>query len=412
MMEPTNEAVMDNSLVITRPKISWSILLGAAFLMATSAIGPGFLTQTTVFTAQLGASFGFAILISILLDIGAQLNIWRVIAVSEKRGQDVANLVLPGLGTVVAIFILMGGLAFNIGNVAGAGLGLNVMLGIDPVTGAIISAAIAVGIFLSKEAGMAMDRFAQIAGVVMVVLTCYVAFSAGAPVGEAVQKTFMPEQIDTMAIITLVGGTVGGYITFAGGHRLLDAGISGQKALGQVTRSAVSGILITSVMRVVLFLAVLGVVYKGLTIDAANPPASVFQLAAGNVGYKIFGIVMWGAALTSVIGAAYTSVSFMRSFSPFIERNQKWIIIGFIIFSTLVFALVGKPVKILVLVGAVNGLILPLALIPMLIAAYKKSIVGDYKHPVWMAVFGGFVALLMSGMGIYTLFISIPKLFA
>ncbi len=159
MMEPTNEAVMDNSLVITRPKISWSILLGAAFLMATSAIGPGFLTQTTVFTAQLGASFGFAILISILLDIGAQLNIWRVIAVSEKRGQDVANLVLPGLGTVVAIFILMGGLAFNIGNVAGAGLGLNVMLGIDPVTGAIISAAIAVGIFLSKEAGMAMDRF-------------------------------------------------------------------------------------------------------------------------------------------------------------------------------------------------------------------------------------------------------------
>lgn len=294
MMEPTNEAVMDNSLVITRPKISWSILLGAAFLMATSAIGPGFLTQTTVFTAQLGASFGFAILISILLDIGAQLNIWRVIAVSEKRGQDVANLVLPGLGTVVAIFILMGGLAFNIGNVAGAGLGLNVMLGIDPVTGAIISAAIAVGIFLSKEAGMAMDRFAQIAGVVMVVLTCYVAFSAGAPVGEAVQKTFMPEQIDTMAIITLVGGTVGGYITFAGGHRLLDAGISGQKALGQVTRSAVSGILITSVMRVVLFLAVLGVVYKGLTIDAANPPASVFQLAAGNVGYKIFGIVMWG----------------------------------------------------------------------------------------------------------------------
>ena len=27
-----------------------SIMMGAAFLMATSAIGPGFLTQTTVFT--------------------------------------------------------------------------------------------------------------------------------------------------------------------------------------------------------------------------------------------------------------------------------------------------------------------------------------------------------------------------
>ncbi len=411
-MEPINEIAMENTQTLVRPRINWSVLLGAAFLMATSAIGPGFLTQTTVFTAQLGASFGFAILISILLDIGAQLNIWRVIAVSERRGQDVANLVLPGLGTVVAIFILMGGLAFNIGNVAGAGLGLNVVFGIDPVTGAIISAVVAVAIFLSKEAGMAMDRVAQIAGVVMVILTCYVAFSSHPPVAEAIANTFVPEKIDAMAIITLVGGTVGGYITFAGGHRLLDAGISGKKALGEVTRSAVSGILITSVMRVVLFLAVLGVVYQGLAIDKANPPASVFQLAAGNFGYKIFGIVMWAAALTSVIGAAYTSVSFMRSFSPVIEQNQKWIIIACIIFSTMVFALVGKPVKILVLVGAINGLILPLALIPMLIAAYKKSIVGDYKHPVWMAVFGGLVALLMSGLGIYTLFTSIPKLFA
>lgn len=38
-------------------KVNWSILTGAAFLMATSAIGPGFLTQTTVFTQSLGASF-------------------------------------------------------------------------------------------------------------------------------------------------------------------------------------------------------------------------------------------------------------------------------------------------------------------------------------------------------------------
>ena len=59
--------------------------------MATSAIGPGFLTQTTVFTKQLLASFGFVILVSVILDIFAQLNVWRVLAVSGKRGQDAAN---------------------------------------------------------------------------------------------------------------------------------------------------------------------------------------------------------------------------------------------------------------------------------------------------------------------------------
>src|SRR3954469_2171929 len=80
-----------------------SVLVGAAFLMATSAIGPGFLTQTAAFTGQLGASFGFAIFLSILFDLGAQLNIWRVVAVAERPAQDVANQLLPGLGRFLAI---------------------------------------------------------------------------------------------------------------------------------------------------------------------------------------------------------------------------------------------------------------------------------------------------------------------
>lgn len=93
------------------------LLFGAVFLMATSAIGPAFLTQTAVFTEQYLASFAFAILASIVIDIGAQLNIWRVLSVSGKRGQDVANAVAPGLGHVVAFLIVLGGFAFNIGNV-------------------------------------------------------------------------------------------------------------------------------------------------------------------------------------------------------------------------------------------------------------------------------------------------------
>src|SRR3954462_7966556 len=85
-----------------------SAILGAAFLMATSAIGPGFLTQTAKFTADLQASFGFVIFISLLLDIGAQVNIWRIVAVSNQRAQDIANKLLPGLGVMLAILIGFG----------------------------------------------------------------------------------------------------------------------------------------------------------------------------------------------------------------------------------------------------------------------------------------------------------------
>ena len=394
-----------------KQKTTKSVLLGAAFLMATSSIGPGFLTQTTVFTQQLAASFGFVILISLILDIFAQMNVWRIIAVSGLRGQEIANKVLPGLGVVLAILIVMGGLAFNIGNVAGAGLGLNAMLGMDPITGAIISAFFAIFIFVVKEAGKAMDRVAQIAGLVMMLLMMYVAISTSPPVGEAIVNTFKPEQISIFAIVTLVGGTVGGYITFAGGHRLLDAGVKGVESLPEVTKSSVTGILVTGIMRVALFLAVLGVVTQGLAIDPDNPPASVFQLAAGDIGYRMFGVIMWAAAITSVVGAAYTSVSFIRSFSPVIEKYHNWIIILFIVISTLTFAFVGRPVTVLLLVGALNALILPLALGTLLIAAYKKNIVGDYKHPIWLTIGGGIVTLVMGVLGIMTLIEQIPLLF-
>jgi Mn2+/Fe2+ NRAMP family transporter len=390
----------------------WSVLLGAAFLMATSSIGPGFLTQTTVFTQKLMASFGFVILISIILDVGAQLNVWRVIGVSGKRGQDVANMVLPGLGYLVALLIVMGGLAFNIGNVGGAGLGFNVLFGIDTKVGACISAAIGIGIFLSKEAGKAMDKFTQIAGFVMIGLTLFVAIASAPPVGEAVLKTFMPDTIDTMAIVTLVGGTVGGYITFSGGHRLVDAGVVGKEALPQITRSSVTGVCVTGVMRVLLFLAAFGVLAGGMTLDPANPPASVFKLAAGMVGYKIFGVVMWAAAISSVVGAAYTSVSFIRTFSPVLDRNYRWLVIAFIVFSTFVFCVVGQPVKVLIVVGTLNGLILPITLGVMLLAAYNKKIVGDYKHPVWMAVFGALVVCMTAYMGFVTVTTQLGKLFS
>ncbi|MDG2961896.1 NRAMP family divalent metal transporter [Exercitatus varius] len=378
-------------------------VLGAAFLMATSAIGPGFLTQTAVFTQNLAASFGFVILLSILLDIGAQLNIWRIIAVSERKAQDIANLVFPGAGYFLAVLIVMGGLAFNIGNVGGAGLGLNILTGVSPETGAVISAVIAIGIFIVKEAGSVMDRFAQTMGFIMIALTTYVAFRSHPPVGEAVIRTFVPEALDPIAIVTLVGGTVGGYITFAGAHRLLDAGIKGPSALPDVSRSSVSAILIASVMRIVLFLAVLGVVSQGVMLDPKNPAVTPFQHVAGNFGAIIFGVVIWAASITSVVGAAYTSVSFISGFNKQIEANRNKWIIGFIIVSTAVLVTVGRPAQVLVFVGALNGLILPIALALILLAAYRSQIVGNYRHPKILAVIGWTVAVLMAVLSAQTL---------
>ena len=152
--------------------------------MATSAIGPAFLTQTAVFTAEFYASFAFAILISIIIDIGAQINTWRVLVVTGLRGQEVSNKVMPGLGTLISILIAFGGLAFNIGNIAGAGLGLNAMFGLDIKWGAAITAIFSILIFVSKvdkNHGFCIDDFRCF----MILVVAYVMVVSNPPYGDA-----------------------------------------------------------------------------------------------------------------------------------------------------------------------------------------------------------------------------------
>ncbi len=371
--------------------------------MATSAVGPGFLTQTADFSQKLMASFGFVILLSVIIDIFAQLNIWRVLSVSGKRGQDVANKTIPGTGYLLAALIVFGGLAFNTGNVAGAGLGLEVLFGISPEVGALISGLIGIGIFLFKDAGKAMDLFVKILGFLMLVLIIYIVFVSRPPLGEAIYRTFYPETISPFAIVTLVGGTVGGYITFAGVHRLIDAGISGQESLREVNTAATTGILLTAVIRFLLFFAALGVLTMGFTFTASNPAASIFQHGAGEIGYKIFGVVIWCAGITSLIGAAYTSVSFLKTFNEKLNDYSKYLIIAFISISTIIFASIGKPALILVLAGTINGFILPIGLALVLLASRKIKIVGDYKHPLWLQIAGWLVVALMSWFSVQVL---------
>ncbi len=385
-----------------KPKSLSSVIFGAAFLMATSAVGPGFLTQTTVFTKQLLASFGFVILLSVILDIFAQLNIWRVLTVSGKRGQDVANETIKGSGYVLAALVAGGGLVFNIGNIAGTGLGLNAALDIPVEYGAVISAVAAITLFLFKEAGRAMDVFVKVLGVVMLVLIAYVVYASHPPLAEAALRTVWPLQIDARAVVTLVGGTVGGYITFAGAHRLIDAGVTGKENIAQVNRGAFTGILLTAIIRFFLFLAALGVITMGMMIDDKNPPASVFQNAAGTVGLRVFGVVMWAAAITSVVGAAFTSVSFLKTFHKSLEKNNNYVVIGFMLISTAIFLLLGNPVKLLVFAGTVNGFILPVGLSIILIASRNSRLLGEYKHPLWMQIAGWAVVAVMLAFSITT----------
>lgn len=403
-------------LAAVKKSVGRSAVIGAIFLMATSAIGPGFITQTATFTSTMGAAFAFAILMSVIIDIAVQLNVWRMITSSGKRAGELANSAIPFSGHVIAVFVVIGGLAFNIGNIAGGGLGLNALLGIDPKLGGIITAAIAIAIFLVKKAGKVMDIVLIVLGVGMIVMTLIVSFIAQPPVGDALRQTVFPDTLSFATITTIVGGTVGGYITYSGAHRYLDSGQTGPKHLPRVMRAATSGILITGLMRYVLFLAILGVVASGVTLDlssqAANPAGQAFGAVLGDAGLRIFGAIFWAAAISSVIGAAYTSASFLSTFAKRLAGG--WALqlatVGFIVVSLIVYLSIGTaPAAILVFVGGFNGLILPIGLtVFMYIGWFRRDLLGTKKYPLWLLIAGTLVTLLTWYMGA----VSIGPIFA
>ncbi|MGJ8517978.1 NRAMP family divalent metal transporter [Carnimonas bestiolae] len=384
-----------------------SSLVAAIFLMATSAIGPGFITQTATFTATLGATFAFGILACIVIDFVVQLNVWRIVTLTGMRASEVANLAIPGSGYVLALLVIFGGVVFNVGNIAGAGLGLNALLGLPPLVGGAISALIAIGIFLSRRAGVAVDRIMIVLGTLMIALTLIVAFASHPPVGDALRQTVLPDALDFTSITTIVGGSVGGYITYAGAHRLLDHGTVGKAHIGEVSKAAFNGVLVTGIMRYILFLAILGVVASGVTIDVsgqgANPAAQAFQVALGEFGLRGFGLIMWAAGITSVMGAAYTSISFVTVFAKGItERRRNMATVGFIVISLAVFLLLGKPpAALLVFAGGFNGLILPLGLTLFLYVGWRRAdLMHGYRYPQWLLIAGALVCALSWYMAI------------
>ena len=128
--------------------------------------------------------------------------------------------------------------------------------------------------------------------------------------------------------------------------------------------------------------------------------STIFLMAAGDIGLRVFGIVLWSAAISSVVGASYTSVSFFKTFHPVFERYERWCISVFIILTTIIFVWIGRPAQLLLFAGAINGIILPVALTIMLIAATKKRIMKGYRHPRWLQVAGWLVVAAMNWMSV------------
>lgn len=394
-MSSTHEQATPSNLATTSDS-NKKAMLSVAFLMATTSVGPGFLTQTTVFTNLYKIDMAFPVLASIFITFGIVMNLWRIVGVSGLRIQDIANKVAPGLGYVVGILLALGAVAFNFGNISGSALGLQVITGVDTLWGTLFTGVIGCILFLAHNASKRMDQMARYLGLLMIVMIAYVAMTSLPPLAPTVAAAFMPTDISSLLLptLTIVGGAVGGYYT--GAQRLVDIGLQGEKQLKNISQAAWMGISIAVIIRILLFLAVLGVIVQGATLDPANPAADAFRQGAGQWGYHIFGLVLFVASITSVVGNSYMAISLIKTLFPTVARNEKYWCVGFILLTTLGTVCINMPIMLLMLAGLVNSIILPVVLSVILYASRRVDIIGQYRHPISLTLIGAIIVVVMA----------------
>lgn len=386
-------------------------MLGAAFLMAASAVGPGFLIQTSRFSAEGGLPFLYVVLFVTAADIVTKANIWSIVGATGLSGPMIADRVQKGLGTALTAAVAIGGLAFNVGNLGGIALGLSAAVGLSERIGALLGGLLAAGLFCLHGAKRVIDRLAVVLSAVIACGVLAVAIQSKPPVLAAVTSLPKPETLGSLffPMLTLLGGACGGYIPFSGAHRLLESKHADPKAF---RRTAVLGASVSGLIRLLLFFCVIGVCYAGKTLLAdnaaaiaasSNPAAQTFYLAAGEWGRRIFGVTLTAAGLACTIGAAYTSVSFLKTLHPFIERHDRLFILGMIAVSAAILLIFGNATRFAVLSGTVNGFVLPASLCCILLASRRSDIVGAYRHPLPLLIAGWLIAALAAVLAVRSL---------
>lgn len=143
-------------------------------------------------------------------------------------------------------------------------------------------------------------------------------------------------------------------------------------------------------LRILLFLGILGAVAGGAQLSKADPAGSAFEFALGPVGLQLFGVVLWTAGMTSTIGASFTSATFLRTLSGVVDRRFNLTISAFITVCTVAFLLLGQtPSALLVFAGAFNGLILPFGLGLLLWVGWRRrDLLAGLRQPVWLLAIG------------------------
>ena len=371
-------------------------------VIAAAFIGPG--TVTTA--ASAGANHQYQLLWALLFSTGACIVLQEAAArVSIVTGQSLGGAIQsrfksPGLVWFIAIAVFLGCAAYEAGNILGAISGLALIVtGIPTWVFTVIIVAVAATVLLIGN----INTVANLLGVIVALMGIaflYAALSLKIDASAFFTGLLVPSINEESALLTLglVGTTIVPYNIFLG------SGL----AKGQTINQMRSGMIPSIILGGIISMAVLVV---GTSLVGDFGFGNLFQKLVENHGAfmgVVFGIGLFAAGFTSSITAALAGAITIKSAgaSQPDEKSWKfrrvWILV---LLTGLVFGVINlKPIPVIILAQAANGLILPLLAFILWMMVNQRTIMKEHQNSLLLNGFMGITVFVTAMLGFINVF--------
>lgn len=380
----------------------WSLLFW--MVIAAAFIGPGTVTTAAASGAGYGYSLLWALLFSTLACAVLQESAARITIASGKTlGQAVKHRFKnKSIAWFMAISIFLGCAAYEAGNILGAISGVALAVtGVSPsiFTVIIVSVCGAV-LWLGKT-----STVANIMGVVVAVMGfAFLIAGLSTPIdgGALVKGLFVPSFPEGSIILTLglVGTTIVPYNLFLG------SGL----AKGQTIKSMRFGLIVAVLLGGIISM---GILLAGTAVDGTfsfAALAATLSEANGTWMATVFAIGLFAAGFTSSITAPLAAAITLQSVG---NKDKDWsetsiryrLGWGLVLLTGLVFGVTGiKPIPVIIIAQAANGLILPVIAIFLWLICNNRSVMGTNVNGGAIDVFMSITVWVSSLLGLINVF--------
>ena len=384
---------------------------GPGALVTAAFIGPGTVTVCTLAGVNDGYSLLWVMLIAIIVcyllqEMAARLGVVARLGLAEALRLELSQPLLRFimLGIVLAA-IVVGNAAYEAGNISGATLGLQPLIGtwrieVNDLTFSPVNLLIAALAFVLLYRGSyaLLEKILISLVLLMSVAFLFVAITTRPSIYDLLGG-FVPRMTanQTLTVIGLIGTTVVPYNLFLHA-RIVQERWSGPESLPAMRQDAALAIVLGGCMSMAIIVSAAAI--QGTDVANAAQLALALEPVFGGYAKFILAFGLFAAGITSAItaplAASYVSNGCLGWPQDLTSRSSRAVWITVLLAGLLFSMLGGSPIEIIRFAQITNGILLPLIAGFVLWGLNRKNLLGDYVNSVWQNLLGALVLLVVT----------------